>query len=217
MKKYRSLIIFLALLVIVGGAALAYPALSERFEKSGSQNGGSTNSNIDGNNPASTNSVDANTGNHTTGSTNSKDSAGDPDAIPAIDFPMQDYQGNTVNLSDYYGKPIVLNFWASWCPPCKAEMPIFNEIYKDVKDDVMFIMLDLIGSRGETVAAGKAFIEDNGYSFPVFFDMEGKGGSYYRIQSIPTTYFIDKNGNLVTYHMGGMNAIQLQTGIDMIR
>lgn len=70
--------------------------------------------------------------------------------IKAPDFTVVDAKGDSVNLSDLLGKPIVLNFWASWCPPCKSEMPDFNEVYKEVGEDITFMMVDLVDGQRET-------------------------------------------------------------------
>ncbi len=124
---------------------------------------------------------------------------------PAPDFTVFDMQGNEVRLSDFDGKPVVLNFWASWCPPCRAEMPYFNEVYADVSDEVMFMMVDLVDGQRETQAKGQEYVQDEGFDFPVYFDNEQHAAYAYRISSIPTTVFIDSDGNIVTAYKGAID------------
>ena len=132
----------------------------------------------------------------------------------APDFYMLDSEGNPVNLSDLFGKPIVLNFWASWCPPCKAEMPDFEEAYKS-NPDVQFIMLHC--TAYDTMNDGKQFISDNGYTFPVFFDTTGTGVANYQIEGFPTTFFIAANGEIVTYKVGMLYPEELEHGLSLIK
>ena len=138
-------------------------------------------------------------------------------SIKAPDFTVYDSEGNAVKLSDMLGKPVVLNFWASWCPPCKAEMPHFDEVNAELGGEIQFMMVDLVDGVRETVEVGLAYIEEQGYSFPVFFDSDGEGGSTYGIRSIPTTFFIDKEGNIVTGMQGAIDEITLREGIELIR
>jgi len=133
----------------------------------------------------------------------------------APDFAVLDWEGNSVKLSGFEGKPVVLNFWASWCGPCKSEMPDFEEAYQEYGEQIHFLMVNCTGGR-ETVDSAKAFIEDNGYTFPVYFDTTYEAAATYGASSIPMTFFIDANGDLVTYGMGALSADLLQTGIDMI-
>ena len=117
---------------------------------------------------------------------------------PAIDFRMADWDGSDIRLSDFIaqGKPVVINFWASWCPPCVVEMPDFNRAYLELGNEVQFIMLNLADGMRETVQTGKNFIEQHGFSFPVLFDTRQDAARAYQIQSIPTTVFIDRDGYL---------------------
>lgn len=136
---------------------------------------------------------------------------------PAPDFTVFDSQGNKVKLSYFAGKPVVLNFWASWCPPCKAEMPIFNEVYADSKDDIVFLMVDLVDGQRETQAKGQNYVEDQGFAFPIYFDTEQQAAVAYGISSIPTTLFIDSDGNIITSNQGTVDKETLIAGIDLIK
>lgn len=134
----------------------------------------------------------------------------------APDFTVYDAQGKEAHLSDYFGKPIVLNFWASWCGPCKMEMPNFEEAYLQYGEEIQFMMVSLTDNASETVETAKAFIHEQGYTFPVYFDTEASGAIAYGVTSIPMTYFIDADGNGVAYAMGTLDAKSLQQGIDML-
>jgi len=134
----------------------------------------------------------------------------------APDFIIQDANGNDISLSDMIGKPIVLNFWASWCPPCKSEMPEFDKVYGELGDDIQFMMICLVDGGRETVATGAAYVEDNEYSFPVFYDVYQDAAVAYSVRSIPATYFIDAGGYLITGAQGAINEETLRRGIRMI-
>ena len=114
------------------------------------------------------------------------------------------------------GMPVVLNFWASWCPPCKAEMPDFDEIAKQYEGKVAFMMVNLTDGQSETLDSAKSFISSMGYTFPVYFDTTSEAAYVYGIQSIPTTFFIDAEGYLVAYYEGSMDGDTLLRGISMI-
>ena len=141
------------------------------------------------------------------------DAAGDS---KAPDFTVVDGTGAEVKLSDFVGKPVVLNFWASWCPPCKAEMPDFEEAYKKYKDDVVFMMVDMTDGVQETVDQAQAHIASCGYTFPVYFDTNSEAAYAYYVSSIPQTFFIDAGGNLVAYADSMIDAAALEKGIGMI-
>ena len=112
---------------------------------------------------------------------------------------LLDEAGNTVNLSDFQGKVVFLNFWATWCPPCKAEMPGIQQLYEGVKDkDIEFVML----STDRSFADAKAFKEENSYSFPIYrLAADGLPASLTG-RALPRTYVLDKQGAVVMEHEG---------------
>jgi peroxiredoxin len=132
------------------------------------------------------------------------------------DFVVYDADGNEVRLSDYFGKPIVLNFWASWCGPCQMEMPDFNEKFLAIGEEVNFLMVNLTDGSRETVQKASAFVTEKGYSFPVLYDTQSEAATTYGVYSIPTTYFIDSDGYAVTQASGAIDGVPLQRGSDMI-
>ena len=112
----------------------------------------------------------------------------------APDFVVYDAQGNAVRLSDYFGKPIVLNFWASWCGPCQMEMPHFQEKFEALGEEVVFLMVNVTGYGNDTQKDAEALIQANGYTFPVFFDMDLDATLTYGVSGFPTTFFINAWG-----------------------
>ena len=131
----------------------------------------------------------------------------------APDFTLYDIDGNTFKLSDFRGKPVVLNFWASWCGPCKAEMPDFEEACKNYGEEVQFLMVNLTDGSSETVETASAYIAQQGYTFPVYYDVAMEGAAGYSVYAIPVTYFIDAEGSLRATHEGMMNADALEGNI----
>ena len=134
----------------------------------------------------------------------------------APDFTVYDLDGNEVHLSDYFGKPIIVNFWASWCGPCKMEMPDFDAAYAVYKDDIVFLIVNMTDGSRETVDKASAFIADSGYSFPVYYDTDYSAAITYSVSSLPTSYFLNEKGELVAHAKGAIDADTLQRGIDMI-
>ena len=135
----------------------------------------------------------------------------------APDFTVYDAEGNEVKLSDFFGKPIVLNFWASWCPPCKGELPYFNEVYLNQKDSIVFVMVDLVDDQRETQQSGQSYIESQGYDFDVYFDSKQQAAYTYNISSIPTTILIDAEGNMVKAYIGSVDENTLNDAIKLIK
>jgi len=137
----------------------------------------------------------------------------------APDFGMIDRNGNNVTLSGIIagGKPVVVNFWASWCPPCKVEMPDFNKVYLEIGGEINFVMVDMTNGRRETVQIGMKYVDDNKFSFPVYFDTKQEGAYAYGIRAIPTTLFIDREGYIVTGVQGAIDEKRLRRDIELIR
>ena len=137
-------------------------------------------------------------------------------ADQARDITVFTADGEAVKLSDFKGKPVVLNFWASWCGPCKQEMPAFEAAYQSQGDEVQFLMVNLTDSSRETVEVASGFIADAGYTFPVFYDTTYTANMAYEVTAIPATFFIDAEGRLVDSHVGAMDAAALQSYLDKI-
>jgi thiol-disulfide isomerase/thioredoxin len=134
----------------------------------------------------------------------------------APDFTVYDEYGNAVQLSDYFGKPIVLNFWASWCTYCIQEMPHFNNAYYKYPD-VQFLMVNVTDGTDETLASAQSFINGSNFDFPVLYDTSLDATNKYQAYALPMTIFIDENGELVTYFSGMLTADNLERGIAEIR
>lgn len=134
----------------------------------------------------------------------------DPDAVPALDFSLEDQFGNTHTLADYKGKTIFLNFWATWCSPCKAELPEIQQLYDSYsrEGEDALIVLGVAGpemGQEGTVEDITAFLEDNGYTYPVLMDTDWSLFYGYGIRSFPTTFMIDREGNVFGYLTGQMS------------
>jgi len=134
----------------------------------------------------------------------------------APDFTVYDLEGNAHKLSDFRGKPVLLNFWASWCGPCQMEMPDFQKFYESHGDKVNFVIVNLTDGQQETVESASAFIEEKGYSFPVYYDTDIDAAVKYGVSAVPVSYFIDAEGYFVAWAQGALTADMLQQGMDML-
>jgi peroxiredoxin len=123
-----------------------------------------------------------------------------PKARVLEDFTAQSLGGSSLRLSDLKGKIVLLNFWATWCPPCRAEMPAIEKLWAKEKDKAFTIVGVSVGEEPATV---KDFIARQGYSYPIFVDPSGALGSAFGARSIPTTYVLDKSGSAIAGKVGG--------------
>lgn len=134
----------------------------------------------------------------------------------AADFIMADAQGEELALSDLYGKPVIVNFWATWCGPCKEELPFFDEAYAAYGEEIQFVMLDLSDAYSETPEKALSFVQQNGYHFPLYFDTNGEGAIAYGVYAIPYTLAISADGRVISSHAGVMTREDLQAIIDLL-
>ncbi len=135
------------------------------------------------------------------------------EVYPAIDFEVINESGEHVKLSSYFGKPIVVNFWATWCGPCQAELPDFMEAYHKYDENVEFLMVNLTDGETDTVESVKEFVAENKYDFPVYFDTEYSASNAYQVYSIPQTLFVDQNGNIQMLYIGMIDERVLESEI----
>ena len=137
--------------------------------------------------------------------------------LDLLDFTFLDQYGKIHRLSSYKGKVIFLNAWATWCGPCRSELPEIDELYKKYKDSdnvvVLTVAFPLQGGEGNTNSI-KSFMKSNEYSYPVLFDTKGKLLSALGISAFPTTFLFDKKGNIYGYIPGAMNKERMEKAIE---
>ncbi len=109
----------------------------------------------------------------------------------APDFRLSDLDGQSVALSGFLGEPVLVNFWATWCPPCRIEMPHLQAVFEEwSSDDLVLLSIN----TGEDASTVRQFMQDNGYTFPVLLDIDAGVSEKYHIRSIPASFFIDRDG-----------------------
>lgn len=132
------------------------------------------------------------------------------------DFTLEALDGQTVSLADYKGKVVVLNFFATWCPPCKAEMPHLQAFHEQVPDDVVLLGVNLT-KRDDGLAVLEQFLHDYKVTYPVLLDKQDEVGHLYEVLSIPTTYILDRQGGLVERIVGPVDVAGLEKMIETIK
>jgi len=124
------------------------------------------------------------------------------EGFPAPDFGLMNLEGEMYHLSTLHGQVILVNFWTSWCPPCKTEMPALESVYQSYKDQD-FLILAVNATHQDSVSTASSFSKDIGLSFPVLLDIDGNITNKYQVHSFPTTFFIDKDGVIHEIIIGG--------------
>lgn len=206
-KKSRGKIILalvgFALFIIV--ATLLYQNLSEKYLQSGNINTNESDGAVKEN-------PDTDTGN----SEDKPDNENGSDNPEIKEITFLDAQGNQVRLSDKLGKPIILNFWTSWCPYCVEEMPYFQSIYDEKGAEVNFLMVNVTDGSRETKEIGIEFIEKKGFTFPTYYDVRLEASNFYSVHALPTTVFLDENGREVSRTSGKISEEDLRSQIDKL-
>ncbi|MDD6056985.1 MAG: TlpA disulfide reductase family protein [Clostridiales bacterium] len=200
MKQYAKYIVLAAALIgILIAASVGYRYLSKHYEpqKAPVSRGIST-----------TQSDDT----EVSGNTKDPDSTAQTEAQnQAPDFTVLNQDGDEVHLSDSLGKPVVINFWATWCGPCRSELPAFDLLAAEYKEEVDFLMVNLTDGRRETIEGVTQFLSEEGYTFPVYFDVTYDAAIAYGVSAIPMTVFLDKDGIAVNSHIGAMDEATLRS------
>jgi peroxiredoxin len=123
---------------------------------------------------------------------------------PAPDFQLDNLDGQSISLSDSRGRLVLVNFWASWCPPCRSEMPFIQNIFTDKKwaeEGLIVLAIDI----GESPSTVREFVKKEGLTFPVLLDIEREVSIEYYVRAIPTTYFIDREGIIRAIKIGAFS------------
>lgn len=139
-----------------------------------------------------------------------------PDNLPGLrigvkapDFELENLSGEKVKLSDYRGKKVILNFWATWCPPCKKEMPAMEKFYQKAGDDVEILAVNIDPQYNV-----KEFTDKLGITFPILLDKKDEVNSAYSVMTIPTTYFINEEGLITNKYLTSMTEDIMKEYID---
>lgn len=138
-----------------------------------------------------------------------------PTLADAPNVQIYDTEGNAVQLSDFRGKPLVINFWASWSGPSKGELPVFQDAYAVHKDEVHFVLINMTDGTRETEKFAKDYWDTLETEMPVYFDTDSSAAIAFNVTTVPTTFFINAEGKAVAYAPGGLTREGVERGIRM--
>lgn len=130
-------------------------------------------------------------------------------AGPAADLVLETFDGDTASLADYAGEPVVVNFWASWCPPCIAEMPEFETVHQALGEQVAFVGIN----TQDTAASADELAVETGVTYDLLRDQDSAAYDAFGVRAMPTTYFLDDSGAVVGEHVGALTAPALRAQI----
>lgn len=136
-----------------------------------------------------------------------------PEVMVAPDFTLRTVEGDIVKLSDYRGQVVLFNTWATWCPPCRAEMPDLEAYYREHRDDGFVVLAVNSQESASTVAK---FVETQGFTFPVLLDPDGKVMSRYAVRGLPTSFVIDRDGMVRGVWSGQLSPARLREMVDSL-
>jgi peroxiredoxin len=132
---------------------------------------------------------------------------------PAPDFTLQTVDGTPLRLSDLKGKPIFMNFWATWCVPCREEMPAMQELYEQYRDRGLVI---LAVNMEEDQARVRRWIDQGGFTYTFVLDSEGQQLKRYNVNAAPTSYFIDRDGVIRDLKLGAISRAEMETKVEKL-
>lgn len=202
-KGDKFILLLLGLVALLMVATIGYRLLSDRYRPQDISFSETQDKNTS--NAENTESADTDT-----------NSTNDTASTKVPDFTVYDLEGNALSLYDCLGKPVVLNFWATWCGPCQSEMPAFDKMYQQYSDQVTFLMVNVTDGSRDTVESVTSFYKDSGYTFPIYFDTTLEAAMTYGAYSIPLTFFIDAEGNLLYNQMGAISEEALAQCMELL-
>lgn len=138
---------------------------------------------------------------------------GNDENYSAYDFSLQDLDGNEISLSDFKGRSVVLNFWATYCPPCEKEMPYLNNIYEEYKGKGIEVLA--VNAKEPRIIVSP-FVEEKNLKFPVLLDRTGTIVDQYKILNLPVTFFIDENGTIIERSSGELTEKKIRNSVEQI-
>lgn len=198
-KTVKWILAAVALVAVIVIASLLYNNLSDKYADNGFDISDSHNEST---------TADSNSSNATSAQTS---------RFPlAQDFTVLDKDGKEVSLSDFIGKPVVINFWATWCFYCKEEMPDFNKSYLEHSDEVVYLMINATDGVQETKEAANAYVSENGLSFDIYYDTTGKAAEAFGVIALPSTILVNDEGRVIGKQMGLVDYKTLEEGVEIL-